>query len=119
MKAEDYFDDWDTGKADKPPFFTEALPCHVCGDPCDELVESTYPGVLIGKDCSCSIGPVDPPCPELEDIFAEPGSIQQLLQLTREHQKNCVACQVWFSSGTKRKPVQSERRTPDEARRVA
>lgn len=48
-------------------FYTEALPCESCGEPCEERALDPESELYIGTACSCTAAPRDPVCLALEE----------------------------------------------------
>lgn len=104
------------------PFFTEALPCEACGEPCDTLEpDPEFPERMIGTDCSCRRIPMGISCEDRGLIFERfEGSIQDLMAEVRLHVQSCRACQnvLTASSGTRKQPGR-EIASPGADRKVA
>jgi hypothetical protein len=76
----------------KSAFFTEALPCEVCGEPTHRPRQwNAGREVWTAVDCSCSI-PEQPVCPDLLPEINQAGSIRELIATCKEHKKTCKRC---------------------------
>lgn len=75
----------------REPFFTQAEPCEVCGEPCSELTYIKEHQLYIGTDCGCN-SPDDPLCLEAFAIMQKAKSVAQLLETIKEHVSTCPLC---------------------------
>jgi hypothetical protein len=76
---------------EREPFFTEAEPCELCGEPCDELRWHDEFALNIGTSCSCTF-PDLKMCPDFSTVLNLCDTGEEVLALFRAHLKKCRKC---------------------------
>lgn len=82
---------YDIDPDEKEPFFTEAEPCQMCGEPQDELRWHDDFALHIGTTCSCNF-PDLRMCPDFGAVLELCETGEQVLALFRAHLKKCRKC---------------------------
>ena len=85
---------WRREGPDFDPFFTEALPCEACGQPCDSRTPASWDSdLLVGPCCTEELEtPSEPRCPIEYRLLEGPSSVQRINSMVREHRKDCPVC---------------------------
>jgi hypothetical protein len=92
------FSDYDEGRDFDPreAFFTEAVPCHSCGQPCDELRRAEWDSdLLVGECCfqNASIPDV-PACPQMIEVIKNCSLVSSVQEAMEAHRECCDVCSV-------------------------
>ena len=79
------------GFPDPRSFFTDAIPCESCGQPCTKREWNQEHEIWVGLDCSCNL-PDEPVCPGLRPVIEAAQTVAELMDSCRAHRRTCPLC---------------------------
>lgn len=85
------FAKYDIDPDEREPFFAEAEPCEICGEPCEERRWHEEFYLYIGTSCSCTFPDVKM-CPDFSTVLNLCDTGEEVLALFRAHLKKCSKC---------------------------
>jgi hypothetical protein len=87
--------DWDSHLDSREPFFTQALPCESCGQPCDDRRPASWdPELLVGPCCELDLSQIPdmPVCEDLCKLLMRCATVGQVGDVFSTHRKVCRKC---------------------------